>query len=93
VKTLGEIIREAREAKGLTLRALARALGVSAPFLSDIEHDRRRPDRRRLKAFSEALGIDLPSLEKADPRTTDERLKALEHRVAVLWRSRDLRLD
>ena len=40
--TYGETIRAAREAKRMTLRALARTLGVSAPYVSDIEHDRGR---------------------------------------------------
>jgi len=34
--------RLAREAKGMTLRALAAAAGISAPFQSDVEHGRRR---------------------------------------------------
>lgn len=38
----GEGWRLAREAKGLTLRKLAQDAGISAPFLSDIEHGRRR---------------------------------------------------
>lgn len=38
---VGEEIRKRREAEGVTLRALARAIGVSPPFLSDVEHGRR----------------------------------------------------
>jgi len=40
-ETVGVAIRELREAKGITLRGLARKLGVSPPYLSDVEHDRR----------------------------------------------------
>lgn len=39
--TLGEMIRTAREQQGITLRGLAKKAGVSAPFLSDVEHGRR----------------------------------------------------
>ena len=92
-KTFGQVIREAREAKGMTLRALARALEVSAPFLSDVEHDRRRPSRERLPSFAKVLGVELPVLEEADPRTLEARVKRLEDRMAILWSSRELRLD
>jgi ribosome-binding protein aMBF1 (putative translation factor) len=37
---VGDEIRERRERAGMTLRALARAIDVSAPFMSDVEHGR-----------------------------------------------------
>lgn len=43
VKTFGDAIRWAREQKRMTLRAFAAKAGVSAPFASDVEHDRRHP--------------------------------------------------
>lgn len=39
---MGDALRRRREEKRVTLRALADAIGVSAPFLSDVEHGRRR---------------------------------------------------
>lgn len=39
---VGDEVRRLREAKGITLRALADKVGLSAPFLSDVEHGRRR---------------------------------------------------
>ena len=39
----GGWLREQREGQGLTIRGLARQLGISAAFLCDIEHNRRRP--------------------------------------------------
>ena len=39
--SLGTLIRDARTVKRITLRELARRMGVSAPYLSDVEHDRR----------------------------------------------------
>ena len=41
VRTLGAAVRYLRLARGMTLRAVAKAAGISAPFLSDIEHNRR----------------------------------------------------
>lgn len=42
-QTLGEFIRATRERRGISLRELARRAGISAPFLSEIERDRRNP--------------------------------------------------
>lgn len=40
-KTFGELLTSLREEKDVTLRELARGIGVSAPFLSDVEKGRR----------------------------------------------------
>lgn len=42
---IGGAIRAARQAKGMSLRQLGEALGVSVPFLSDVELNRRGVDR------------------------------------------------
>ena len=39
---IGRELRTIREASGLSLRALAARIGLSAPFLCDVEHGRRR---------------------------------------------------
>jgi transcriptional regulator with XRE-family HTH domain len=39
--TFGEYLKHKRDEKQISLRELARALGVSAPFLSDVENNRR----------------------------------------------------
>ena len=41
--TLGKKLRELRERAGLSLREVAKAAKVSAPFLSDVELGRRFP--------------------------------------------------
>jgi transcriptional regulator with XRE-family HTH domain len=69
-RTLGEAIRTLREARKLTLRALALKVGVSAPFLSDLEHDRRKTDQ--LDGFADALGVPVEELRKLDVRITPE---------------------
>lgn len=40
-RTFGELLSFLREQKDVTLRELARGIGVSAPFLSDVEKGRR----------------------------------------------------
>lgn len=41
MQRVGDEIRIRREKAGMTLRALARAIDVSPPFMSDVEHGRR----------------------------------------------------
>ena len=61
--TYGETIRHARIGKRITLRALARWLEVSAPYLSDVEHDRRTLSERNEKRACKALDLDPVLLE------------------------------
>ncbi|MGZ3747132.1 MAG: helix-turn-helix domain-containing protein [Pseudobdellovibrionaceae bacterium] len=65
-KTLGEAIRVLREDQGMTLRALAEKVGVSAPFLSDIEHGRRQTDK--IINFAVALNVNPEDLKAFDSR-------------------------
>lgn len=41
IETIGEAIYWCREQRCITLRRLAQELGVSPPFMSDIEHNRK----------------------------------------------------
>jgi len=42
-QNFGEFLQKKREEKQITLRGMATKLGVSAPYLSDIEKGRRNP--------------------------------------------------
>lgn len=42
-ENFGEFLQKKREKKSITLRKLAELLSFSAPFLSDVEKDRRNP--------------------------------------------------
>jgi transcriptional regulator with XRE-family HTH domain len=70
VTTLGAAVRYLREARSLTLRELARRVGVSAPFLSDIEHNRRSTER--LKELAQALDVAPEELARFDTRLAPE---------------------
>ncbi|MCK7628211.1 helix-turn-helix domain-containing protein [Streptomyces sp. RS10V-4] len=52
---VGAAVRRRRRARELTLAQLARATGLSAPFLSQIENDRARPSMRSLQLIADAL--------------------------------------
>lgn len=55
----GDFIAKKRIEKGITLREMAKQLEVSAPFLSDVEKDRRNPfDNDRLEKVSLILHLD-----------------------------------
>lgn len=64
--TLGEYIRNEREAQGYTLRSVAKAIRVSAAFLSDLEKDRRKTNK--LPEIAKALSIPLDRLQELDSR-------------------------
>jgi transcriptional regulator with XRE-family HTH domain len=66
VTTLGEAIRYLREKREMSLRSLAEAAGVSAPFLSDLERNRRSTDR--IEQFAKALGVEPDVLQGFDTR-------------------------
>jgi transcriptional regulator with XRE-family HTH domain len=53
---VGEELRRLREKRGITLRAFAEKLGVSAPFVSDVEHGRRHLTAERLMVAARILG-------------------------------------
>lgn len=70
-RTLGTEIRRLRTEAALTLRDFARKLGHSAAYLSDIEHDRRRPPDpllREMVALLQGVGAEFEALQKLDTR-------------------------
>jgi transcriptional regulator with XRE-family HTH domain len=59
VSALGPRVREERLRRGITLRGLARDVGVSASMLSQIETGKTRPSVSTLYAVTSALGISI----------------------------------
>lgn len=55
----GEFLQKKREEKRITLRKMADMLGFSAPFLSDVEKDRRNPPEfEKLELIVTILGLN-----------------------------------
>lgn len=52
-KTIGTILRELREAKGLLLREVGAKLSLDPTILSKIERDERMPTKGQIKALSD----------------------------------------
>ena len=63
--TFGEYLKRKREEKQISLRELARRLELSAPFVSDVENNRRAPlTEERLADLAKVL--NLTEAEKAE---------------------------
>jgi transcriptional regulator with XRE-family HTH domain len=70
VTTLGEALRYLRERRKVTLRWLAREVGVSAPFISDLEPNRRNTDK--LPEMEKALDVPPGTLQRLDGHVTKD---------------------
>lgn len=58
MKTLGELLKEAREAKGLLLRQVAAAINADTSMISKFEKGERKPSREQISELSKILGKD-----------------------------------
>ena len=69
---LGDLINKARVAKRLSLRGLAKEIGISPSYLADIENDRRTPSESVLRRISTILEIDFDELMQQAGRLGEE---------------------
>lgn len=65
---IGPAVRAAREAQGISLRALARQIGVSPSFVSQLEHQKANASVGTLYALVEALGLSVDQLMTGDAK-------------------------
>lgn len=77
--TLGERIRELREAADKSLRELAREVEVSAAFMSDIELGKRYPSDEVLEKIAGKLGTTRQALNEYDTRPPLDEIKRKSH--------------
>jgi transcriptional regulator with XRE-family HTH domain len=64
---LGPRLRHLRQAQHLTQFALARRAHLSAQYVLLLEHDRRNPTVKTLRALAQALGVTVPALLEDEP--------------------------
>ena len=70
---LGEIIRRQRELSALSMRQFADLVGISNPYLSQIERGLREPSERVLEGIAKTLQISVDALrEQAGLHVDDE---------------------
>ena len=62
--SLGEIIRHQRELSELSMRQFAQMVGISNPYLSQIERGLREPSERVLDSIAKALRTSVDVLYK-----------------------------
>ena len=96
---LGEIIRRQRELSELSMRQFSEMVGISNPYLSQIERGLREPSERVLESIATALrtsadalyeqaGIEVDEPEAEGPSVTDAvkadpRLNAAQRRALL----------
>jgi transcriptional regulator with XRE-family HTH domain len=73
----GDRIAELRNEKDLSVRDLAKMVGVSAPFLTDVEKKRRYPAEDTLVKLAAALGTTVEDLKTYDNRPPTKELTEL----------------
>lgn len=78
VPWLGPRIREERLKRGISLRGLARDVGVSASMISQIETTKSQPSVSTLYAITNALGVSIEDLfavsdEATSPAASEQR--------------------
>jgi transcriptional regulator with XRE-family HTH domain len=77
---LGERIRALRHQRSLSQQALARRVGISVPYMSQIENGRRNPSRSALRRLADALEIPIERLLEDRPWRSGEVATSEEHR-------------
>jgi len=58
----GAQIRAGRRARGLSMRALARAAGISAPYVNELERGRSRPGLDVVARLADSLRLPFAEL-------------------------------
>jgi transcriptional regulator with XRE-family HTH domain len=75
--SFGQRIHELRDKADLSLRGLAKRIGISSAFLSDIELGRRFPSEKILAKVAGALEVSADELKLYDTREPIADLKRL----------------
>lgn len=97
LKTIGELIREAREKKGLLLRQVASFLEIDQALLSKIERGERKATRENIIKLASFLELNEKELlvqflsekiayDLQDENVAKEALKVAEKKVEYLKR-------
>src|SRR5246500_3192287 len=71
--SLGQRLHELRDKADLSLRELSKKVGISGPFLSDIELGRRFPSEEILAKLAKVLNVSLEDLKQYDNRELERQ--------------------
>jgi len=73
----GSKLRQLREEKNISLRELAKKIGVSGAFLSDIELGRRFPSLDKIELLANEIGVPVEELKQFDFRDEAESIRKM----------------
>lgn len=73
-QSLGQRLRDAREARGMSLREMARRIDVSPSFVSQVERGKANPSVGTLYALVSELGASLDELMGDSPIATEQEV-------------------
>lgn len=65
-------IKQLREQRGMTQKALAQAANVSGPFVYDLENGNRNAKPETLQRIADALGCSVDELQSVEEDLRDE---------------------
>jgi transcriptional regulator with XRE-family HTH domain len=88
--SFGEYIRRQRELHDLTMRQLADLVGISNPYLSQIERGLREPSERVLEAIADNLEMSAETLKRHRARRPQEDDGEQPAVVAAIRADKDL---
>lgn len=98
--SLGEIIRRQRELNELSMRQFAQMVGISNPYLSQIERGLRAPSERVVEAIARSLALSADALYEqagidphAEPAPPSRTAQAIEEDPALTGRQRRALLE
>jgi transcriptional regulator with XRE-family HTH domain len=91
-ETFGAFIRREREAKGLSLRDMAKKIKVSPTFLSKVETEDWKPGEDKLRKIAEIIGCDADELLARAGRVPSELSEIIRqhphrHQMTALLRT------
>jgi len=100
LRTLGQILRDARESQGLLLRQVAAAINTDTAMISKFEKGERKPTRYQINLLSKALRLDEKELlisylsdkvasELAGEEVAKEALRVAEKKIDLLKKKQD----
>src|SRR5215471_17113472 len=79
---VGSLIRRERQKQGLSLRELARRVGVSASMLSQVETGRARPSVSTIYAIAAELQLSIDALLSGDEGAVTDQPAATGSRMS-----------
>lgn len=82
-QSFGEKMKAVRINKGLTQKALADKMGVSASAVGMYEQGRRIPDANALSKIAAALDVSVDALMKDKTETVDEFIESMRKNLSA----------